>query len=748
MKTACLAALFALAAAPAFAQSSPAASPAPARPATTRLSGQVLDAAGHPLPGANVFLKTTFDGATTDSFGRFSFGTTAQGTLPLVVTLVGYEMQEAPLALPAGGGPLALPTRRLRESRAALADVVVLAGAFEASDARRAAVLKPLDILTTAGANADIASALNTLPGTTRVGEEGKLFVRGGAASETRTYLDGLPVASPYGGAVSGVPARGRFSPTLFKGTLFSTGGYSAEYGQALSAVVNLNSIDLDPETQTGITLLSVGGSLSRTRRWERTSVSGSADYTNLTPYYHLTTPDQRWAQAPQRLGGSLRLAHRTGETGLLKIYATYSSQQVATRQPDPEAAYAATGRLTALRNDNAYLNATFRSALRRGWSLNTGLALSHEHNALRPEPQVIDETEQTATARLVLTNDSASTWFNLKLGAEATAQRYALRYQATADAPVYPAAFAEQRPAVFAESDLSLAPRLSGRVGVRGEYSALLNKANLAPRLALAWQLGAGSQLSAAGGLFYQTPTNDLLRVQPALGFEQAAHYILSYQRSTASRTLRAELYYKDYQKLTRFDGYNVLDPSRYANTGQGYARGLDLFFRDRYQTFEKIDFWVSYGLLDTRRQARADLAAAVPTFAATHNLSLVAKYWFAKLHTQLSGTYSYGSPRAYFDPNQPGYNQGRTPSFQSLDLGLSYLTHLAGQFTVVHLSVTNALDRDNVFGYRYATAPDAATGQYAAVPVRQLAPQMVVAALLISINKKNPGDTSVAPD
>jgi len=721
---------------------------APAARATTRLSGVVLDAAGRPLPGANVFLKTTFDGATTDSLGRFAFATDAQGTLPLVVTLIGYELQETPLALPAAGGPLALPTRRLRESRASLADVVVTAGAFEASDTRRAAVLKPLDILTTAGANADIAAALNTLPGTTRVGEEGKLFVRGGAASETRTYLDGLPVQSPYGGAVSGVPARGRFAPTLFKGVSFSTGGYSAEYGQALSAVVSLNSVDLAPETQTGISLLSVGGSLSRTQRWERTSLSANVDYTNLAPYFGLTAPDQRWEQAPRNLGGAVRLAHRTGEYGMLKIYATYNAQRVATRLPDPETTYAEAGRRTALRNDNVYLNATYRTTLRRGWSLNSGLALGREYNDVRPEPQLVTETDCTATARLVLTNDSASTWYNLKLGAEATAQRYTLRYQATADAPVYTPAFLEKRTALFAESDLSLAPRLSGRAGVRAEYSALLGKANLAPRLALAYQLGAGSQVSVAGGLFYQTPTNDLLRVQPALTFEQAAHYLLSYQRTTAGRTLRAELYYKDYQKLTRFDGSQPLDASRYANSGQGYARGLDLFWRDRYQTFQKIDYWVSYGLLDTRRQARADRTEAVPTFAATHSLSVVGKYWLAKLHTQIGATYSYGSARAYFDPNQPGYNQGRTPSFQQLDLSISYLTHLAGQYTIVHLGVTNALGRDNLFGYRYAATPNAATGQYAAVPQRQLAPQMVVAALLISINKKSPGDTSVAPD
>lgn len=745
MKTSLLAALLTLSPAAAALAQSPAAAPA-ASQAATLLSGTVLDAAGHPLPGANVFLKTTFDGATTDSLGRFSFVTSATGTLPLIITLIGYEMQETPLALP--GGPLVLPPRRLRESRASLGNVVITGGAFEASDEKRAAAFKPLDILTTAGANADVAAALNTLPGTTRVGEEGKLFVRGGAASETRTYLDGLPVQSPYGGAVSGMPARGRFSPRLFKGVLFSTGGYSAEYGQALSAVVGLNSLDLDPETQTGISLLSVGGSLSRSQRWARTSASVNVDYTNLAPYYGLTSPGQRWEQAPQSQGGALRLAHRTGQYGMLKLYATYSRQQVATRQPDPEAAFAQTGRLIGLRNDNYYLNATYRTALRAGWSLNTGLALGREHNDVRPEPLQIDELDRTATARLVLTNDSASTWFNLKLGTETTVQRYNLRYQATAEAPVYTPGFWEKRTAVFGESDLSLAPRLTGRVGLRGEYSALLRQASLAPRLALAWQLGASSQLSAIGGLYYQNPTNDLLRVQPRLGFERAAHYLLSYQLSTASRTLHAELYLKDYQHLVRYDYYNVLNASAYANTGRGYARGLDFFWRDRYQTFKKVDYWVSYGLLDTRRQYRNDLAPAVPTFATTHSLSLVGKYWFEKQHLQLSGTLSYGSPRAYYDPNQPGYNQGRTPSFQQLDLSLSYLTHLAGQFTVVHLAMTNVLVRNNLYGYRYAAAPDAGTGQYAGVPVHQLAPQMVVAALLISINKKTPGDTSVAPD
>ena len=134
-----------------------------ARPATgpTQLSGTVLDGAGRPMPGVNVFLKTTFDGATTDSLGRFAFSTTATGTLPLVFTLIGFEMQATPLALP--GGRLALPPRRLRESRASLGTVSITAGAFEASDDKRSAALKPLDIVTTAGALGDMAGALSVI---------------------------------------------------------------------------------------------------------------------------------------------------------------------------------------------------------------------------------------------------------------------------------------------------------------------------------------------------------------------------------------------------------------------------------------------------------------------------------------------------------------------------------------------------------------------------------------------------------
>ena len=91
------------------------------------------------------------------------------------------------------------------------------AGTFEAGDNSKVSVLKPLDIVTTAGAAGDFVAALQTLPGTSKVSEDGRLFVRGGAAGETQVFIDGLRVFQPFSATANNIPTRGRFSPFLFK---------------------------------------------------------------------------------------------------------------------------------------------------------------------------------------------------------------------------------------------------------------------------------------------------------------------------------------------------------------------------------------------------------------------------------------------------------------------------------------------------------------------------------------------------
>ena len=228
--------------------------------AQTTISGKVADKK-NPLIGVSITLKDTYDGATTDSSGKYSFKTSEKGELILTATAVGYRPFEQTIRLE-GKGALTIDII-LKEEVTELSAVVISAGIFEASDRKRAAaVLNPIDIVTTASANGDITGALKTLPGAQQVGESEGLFVRGGTAQETKIFIDGTLVNNFFHSSSPNIASYGRFSPFLFKGTVFSTGGYSALYGQALSSALILESIDLPDRTSAslGVSIIGVNG--------------------------------------------------------------------------------------------------------------------------------------------------------------------------------------------------------------------------------------------------------------------------------------------------------------------------------------------------------------------------------------------------------------------------------------------------------------------------------------------------------
>ena len=156
--------------------------------------GQVQDREGNPLPGANIYLKDTYDGATSDLKGNFHFDTEEKGTQLLLISYISFEKQEKEVQL--DGAPLEV-TVVLKEAINKLEGVTITAGAFGAGDEKKATSLTPLDILTTAGAVGDIAGALQTMPGTQTVAEDGRLFVRGGSGEESQVFIDGLYVQNP-----------------------------------------------------------------------------------------------------------------------------------------------------------------------------------------------------------------------------------------------------------------------------------------------------------------------------------------------------------------------------------------------------------------------------------------------------------------------------------------------------------------------------------------------------------------------
>jgi vitamin B12 transporter len=703
-----------------------------AQASATVVEGTVRDATGQPLPGVNVFLKSTFDGATTDSTGTFRFTTNATGNLPLVATLVTYLSQEQPVTL--SGTPVHCDIR-LKATHNVLSNVVITAGSFDTSLGRRATVFKPTDILTTPGGAADITAALNTLPGVTRVGEEGRLFVRGGAANETKFYFDGLLVPIPYRGTVAGVPTRTRFAPTLFRGTALSTGGYSAEYGQALSSVVALNSVELEPETQTRLSLLSVGASIAHAQRWGNSSLSLTGDYTNLQPYYRLVPQALSYDVAPRMASGALNLRHRFANMGMLKVYANHSNFNFILQQPYPGQV---TNQRVDLRNANDFVNASYRGELGRGWALQTGLSATRDEQTVRPDVQYVHDLDRYLVARTVLTTDSVAWPGSLKVGAEAFVQDYQQLYQASSEQVTRQLGFTERRGTAFAEATISPSEHFTAQLGARTEYSGVLGRWNAAPRAALAYSLGKAGQFSASWGFFYQAPDKTLLRVATALEFERARHLLVNYELTRNNRTLRVEAYHKAYGNLTTYNAAAPFDPTGYHNAGSGYARGFDVLVRDN-QTIKNGDYSLSYSLLDTRRQYLNYPELATPTFAARHSLVASGRYFWNKTHMQFGSVFTYNSPRRYYDPNLAGFNQATTPPFEDLSLSATYVTSFWQQFTVLSLSVSNVLGRDNVYGYNYSAVPDAA-GRYLGVPIIPAAPRLITLALVLTLAKHQP--------
>ena len=99
------------------------------------------------------------------------------------------------------------------------------------------ASLTALQVATTPGATADVARAIQTLPGVQNVDEGTGLFVRGGDVSETKVLLNESVMLSPYNYETPTGNFTTTVNPFLLEGIFFSSGGFGARYGNVLSGV-------------------------------------------------------------------------------------------------------------------------------------------------------------------------------------------------------------------------------------------------------------------------------------------------------------------------------------------------------------------------------------------------------------------------------------------------------------------------------------------------------------------------------
>jgi len=691
-------------------------------PAQQTISGKVLDREGNAIACANVFLEGSYDGTISDSTGSFHLTTSLAGEQLLRVSFIGYRSFSRLLILYGMDTTLSV---MLLEEPSALEEVTISAGTFSASDKRKSATMTSFDIATTASAMGDIYGAYATMPGSQKVGEDGMLFVRGGESYETKTYMDGLLVPSPYFAKLPDIPTRGRYSPLLFSETTFSTGGYSAEFGQALSSVVNLQTTGLETENKTSVSLISVGASATMGRRWESSSLAMTGVYTNNALHHRLFKQTIDWISDPVMAGGTLMYRKKVREKGLLKAFCSYNFNSM---EMNYDNFAEATMDYLQMRNRNLYANISYTGEINGQWNLRTGIALGMDAEDMVYRDDPIRTKEKAQQAKLVLQR-KLSDRGKLEVGTDVTRETWGRKV--VMDSTIH-LGTENVTAALFAESEVKLAHKIALRAGLRGEYATLLSGGGLFPRLSAAYKTGSFSQFSLAWGLFSQHPLFETMAMAPQLDPEWATHYILNFQYRKNRRMFRAEAYLKGYSELVKYHQPYSADPGNYSNKGSGFARGADLFWRDR-ASIRNLDYWVSYSYLDTRRDYKDFPSSSTPRFASAHNLSVVAKYFVERIRTFTGLTYSFASPRPYNDKNSTAFMDGRTSCYHDLSLGLTHVTGLWGRQLVIHMNINKLLGFNNIFGYDFAQDPGP-DGRYASRAIVPTTGTQAILVLMIS--------------
>ena len=194
------------------------------------LEGRVKDKDNaEPLVGVTVMIVGTSLGTSTDVEGRFLIGTIEAGTYDVRFSLVGYQPvtykdviirqgQRTPLSIEMKQSAVQLDEVEVTAERPLIEkDVTSTNFSFGQTQVDKLPIQNVKDILT-------------LFPSVTLEGN-----VRGGKSSEVVYLVDGLPLQDLVGGGLgSSLP---KSSITEFS---IQTGGFEAEYGNALSGVVNI----------------------------------------------------------------------------------------------------------------------------------------------------------------------------------------------------------------------------------------------------------------------------------------------------------------------------------------------------------------------------------------------------------------------------------------------------------------------------------------------------------------------------
>ena len=676
------------------------------------MSGTVRDPAGEPLAGADAFLLETLEGSLTDHVGGFRFDTRETGPATLVVQRAGYLEVRRIVDLPLDGA-LAIV---MQLAPIVLEPITVEAGTFRLGSLPDV-TLSDLEVVRTPGAAADPFRAIQTFPGVQSVGEGAGLFVRGGDISETRVLLDGATVISPFRLDTDRTISFGRFDPFQLRGIHFSAGGFGAEYGDALSAIADLQSVDKPGSSELGISA-AIGGfsgglsvDLSESVGFRLTGTRTDTDL-----LMRLNGRRDEFDEVPKGndLSGGGEWAYRPG--GSLKAFALVQTDQVGVRIDDPShsGVYRSDGRADLL----AVSGLDGLGAVGLKWVVAiSGSRKDEDFGAFRLERD--DRLTQARAKIEVPVRPGLAVAVGVELEHREADLGGSVPMASHDNAPdaaktVFSSRESGARLGGFGQFELQPSNVLRLLLGLRADQSTFTGRTTLDPRLSATWRPTEMLTLTAAWGVFHQVPDPLLFEItlgDPSLPAMAAQHWIGGATWDAGTHLVRIEAYAKHYASLAARTREGIT-----RGGGTGTARGLDVFVKEELG-FLGLNGRIAYSFIRSERTDPDTGRLALSPFDATHTLNLVLNRGFRDwLEAGVAYRAATGVPftpvvgaafdetRVLWHPVHGAPMSQRLPAYKRVDLSASVLQSFwRDNITVFFVSMMNSLDRSNVRQFRY---------------------------------------------
>ncbi|MDR1197489.1 MAG: TonB-dependent receptor, partial [Prevotellaceae bacterium] len=632
--------------------------------AQTKLSGEVVDKNNNPLPGVQVNFNHGFAQTVSDNDGKFTI--TCPDTLPsrsIRFQSFGYKTKTMTL------------NKGRQNIKVVLLDSVYNLGAVTVSAFRHGRFsdysaqtlqMSTFDIVTNPAAMADIIGNMRVLPGVQANDNDGRLIIQGGNSDESQVYINDLIVANPYSSSSKNAGMRSRFNSDLFEGIVLQSGGFNAEFGQALSGVVNLNTKEREQmEAKTSIAVSSVYAGVTHIDKKPSYAYRTSLDYSNLALSKRLSENQYDWKKDYQQIAADFFLTKEFSPR--TKMTAQFNGSHAG-------GVYAYEN-IDHIPMESDITQTYLYAQLNFYHNFNNALSVAVAGNVVFDKTSVTDA--QTKNDRLT----AQDTWSHSKItlqykyrklinlaGVELIYNPYRETYSMGQDYTTKPVS---SLLGIYDDVKLFLTNNLTASVGVRCEYAGYLQKFNIAPRMYVAYCLNSKNIFSLSVGDYFQLPAMGYLKQSDDIDFASVVKGTVSYSHVKRNSKFQIDAYYKKYKDVVTY-AQGQYGSEAFANAGNGYGYGVDMFWKNH---FGLLEYWLTYSYNHTKKQYDYFSEAVAPPYVAPHALNITLKYWIAPLRSMIGSNYNISSGTPYYSDANPYTRLGTTPFRNRLDLSWSYL-------------------------------------------------------------------------